>query len=107
MISADRLQKALEYLATTDGPCAQAKALMVGLQEQLKSVRAIAFIEAQGGTVTEREARAFASLAYQSHIQKLQDATADYETMRNKRLTEELIVEVFRTLSANQRRGNV
>ena len=106
MISQDRLQKALEYLATTDGPCAQAKALMVGLTEQTKTVKAIAFLEAQG-TVAERDARAYASTQYQAHILKLQDATMEFETMRNRRLTAEMTIECWRTLQANQRRGNL
>lgn len=106
MISADRLQKALEYLATTDEPAAKAKAYLMGLEEITKTIKATEFLKAKG-TNGERDAAAYASANYQTHIDKIEEATFDYETMRNKRLTEALIVEVWRTLSANQRRGNI
>lgn len=106
MISNDRLQQSLTYLATTDEPCAKAKALLTGLEEFTKSIRADEFIKSSG-TNGERESKAFASHAYKAHILKIESATYDYELMRNKRKTEELIVEVWRTVSANQRKGNI
>lgn len=107
MISNDRLQKALTYLAETDDKCAKAKSLMVGLESQMKTVKAVAFLQADAKTATEREAIAYASETYQQHIAKLESATYDYETMRNKRLTEELVVECWRSINANRRNGNV
>lgn len=106
MISADRLQKALEYLATTDGPCAQAKALLSGLEESTRAIKAMEFIKSSG-TNGERDAMAYASEAYRLHIKKIEEATYDYELMRNKRSTEALIVEVWRSENANRRHGNV
>src|SRR6185436_9397519 len=106
MISDDRLTKALTYLAETDDPCAMAKSLMDGLENQKKSVLSIAFLQADAKTVAEREAIAYASETYIAHIGKLEAATYDYETMRNKRLTEELIIECWRSMNANKRRGN-
>ena len=106
MISPDRLQQALTYLATTDEPCAKAKAYLTGLEEQSKTVFGMAYLQSNG-TVEERKARAYVSEAYKEHIKKIEDATADYETMRNKRLTQELIVEVWRSINANRRHGNV
>lgn len=106
MISNDRLQKALTYLAETDEPAAKAKALLVGLDETTKTVRAQVFLKSSG-TNGEREACAYDSKDYREHVKKVENATMDYELYRNKRLTESLIVEVWRTVSANQRKGNI
>lgn len=106
MISEERLSKALTYLAETDEKCAKAKAYYMGLDEQTKTIKAGEFLK-HDGTVAEREATAYASSAYREHLEKVQNANADYETMRNKRLTEELIVEVWRSLNSQRRKGNL
>lgn len=105
-ISDDRLQKALTYLATTDAEAARAKALVEGLSEQRKTVKAILFQAAQGSNQV-REAEAYASEEYTAHINKLTAAVERFETLRNKRLTESLIVEVWRSCNANRRNGNI
>lgn len=106
MISDDKLQKALIYLAETDEPCAKARGLLAGLDRQEKTIKSVAFLDAVG-KVAEREASAYISQAFCEHITKIENATVDYETMRNKRMTAELIVEVWRSENANRRRGNV
>lgn len=109
MINEEKLQKALDYLATTDEPCAKARGLLAGLERQEKTVKAIAFLDTAGQklTVAEREAVAYSHSTYREHTQKIADATADFETMRNKRLTAELIVEVWRSINASRRKGNI
>lgn len=108
MISEDRLSKSLKYLAETDEPAAKAKALMLGLEEQIKSLKGILFVQLPSDMkVAEKDARVFAHEEYKNHIEKYQNAVADYEILKNKRDTEGLIVEVWRSLNANQRRGNV
>ena len=105
-ISEDRLKKALTYLAETDEPAAKAKALSVGLDEQRKSLRAILFTQKEGSQGLRAEL-AMADPAYIEHLEKLQSAVYEYETLRNKRLTESLIVEVWRSEQANRRAGNI
>ena len=56
MISEERLQKSLTYLAGTDEKCAKAKAYMEGLKTQEKTVLATEFLLNEG-TVAERDAR--------------------------------------------------
>ena len=106
MISSDRLQQALTYLATTDESCAKAKAYLMGLEELTKSVKAERFLIAIG-TNGERDAVAYASANYREHIEKIGEATYSYEMVRNKRMTEALIVEVWRSENANRRIGNI
>ena len=106
MISDNRLQQALTYLATTDEPCAMAKAHADALREQLKTIEAMEYLKADGA-VKEREAHARSSVDYKNQTALIEDATAEYETMRLKRATEALIVEVWRTEAANRRAGNI
>jgi hypothetical protein len=106
LISEDRLTQALKYLAITDEPCAKAKALLTGLEEQSKTVFAIAYLNA-AGTVEERKSRAYVSETYKEHLKKIEDATYDFELMRNKRNTESTIVECWRSMNANRRVGNL
>lgn len=106
MISEDRLQKSLTYLAETDRSAAAAKAEMLGYEHQEKTVLGVEFLSATG-TVAEREAKARTSAAYLEWRDKYEKAVLEYETLRTKRNTETLMVEVWRTLQANQRKGNI
>jgi hypothetical protein len=105
-ISDDRLQKALVYLAETDMPAAQAKAKVKALEQRRKTVKAVVFLESDG-TMAEKEAKAYASREYQDIVNDYENAVADSELYANKRRTEELIVEIWRSLGANRRSGNV
>ena len=102
MITDDRLTKALKYLAETDEPAAKAKALMEGLGEQRKTVKSIGFLDATG-TAGEREAQAYTTAQYIELQGKYENAIYEFEAMRNKRTTESLIVEVWRSEQANRR----
>lgn len=106
MISDDRLQKAMTYLAETDEPAAKAKALVEGLKIQEKTIIALAFLKSEG-TNQEREMQARVDNEHILWRAKYAEAVADYELYRNKRKTEELVVEVWRSINANRRRGNV
>lgn len=107
MISDERLQKSLKYLAETDEECAQAKALMKGMEHKLKTIRYVVYLEAQGNTIADREAQSYASETYRQAVKDYQDAVYQYETLATKRATETLIVEVWRSMNANRRQGNV
>jgi len=104
MISQDRLQKALTYLAESDEPFAQARGLMEGISKQEKTVLGMVFLE-KTGTNQDREYQARTSNEYEEWRVKYQGAVCDYELYRNKRITEAMIVEVWRSLGANRRQA--
>lgn len=105
-VGPERLRKALIYLAETDEPFAKAKALVEGLSEQRKTIKAVAYLQSTGSQ-GDRTEMAYACAAYKQHIDKLNDAIYDFEIMRNKRSTESLIVEVWRSFNAARRSGNL
>lgn len=106
MISDEKLQKALHYLATTDETCAMARGLMVGLEKQEKTILGVEYGSATG-TVGDRDAAARTSDQYREWREKYETAVVDYEILRNKRNTASVIVEVWRSENANRRSGNL
>lgn len=105
-ITQDKAENALGYLTKTDADCAAAKALLEGLTRQEKTIKATAFLDAQG-SVAERNARAEVSALYTEHTKKIEAATLDFETLRNRRNTASMVIEMWRSLNANRRHGNV
>lgn len=105
MISTARMEKALIYLAESDEPCARALGLMEGLRKQLKTIEAMAFIEAEAPSAAAKTQIAYASTDYKLHVEKYQNAIADYHLYKNKRDTENTLIDVWRSLNASRRNG--
>ena len=103
MITEERLEKAMIYLAHTDEEAAKAKALCKKLEKIERIIRGEAFLRANG-TVAEREAKAVTSEQYKEHVAYAENCWVDAELLDNKRHTEEVIVDIWRTMSANLRR---
>ncbi len=107
MISENRLQEALTYLATTDESCANARAYYEGLKDQSKTYYSAEYLKSTGKNVEERKAKALTSEAVKTHQREIREAHADYEIMRNKRATQVLIIEVWRSLNSARKKGNI
>ena len=103
MISEERLEKAITYLAHTDEPAANAKALCKKLEKMDRIIRGEAFLKADG-TVAEREAKSVTSQQFRDHVAYAENCWVDAELLDNKRHTEEVIIDVWRTMSANLRK---
>jgi hypothetical protein len=104
MISDDRLQKALTYLAETDSECAELKAA-VERHEYLKKRRRAAVFLSVSGSVEERKARSEVSSEVEDAEQQYTDVLVQFEQMAAKRKTEALIIDVWRSINANRRQG--
>ena len=106
-ISDDRLETALKYLANTDAKIGQYKASLEELEDHKKIQYAICYCDAVGDTVSDRQQSAYTDDRYITHINSLADVRIHYEQLRAKRHTQEILIEVWRTLQANMRRGNI
>lgn len=106
MIDYNDAEKALEFLKGSDVEFARRKALYEGLDDQKKTIEALAFINAKG-SAAERSQCARASDEYQYHINALHEARLDFETMRNQRMTAALQIDMWRSVNSNQRKGNI
>ncbi len=101
-----KVQNAVNYLADTDEEHARARANYHALAELRKTIRALCFRDAKGG-VKEREMAAECHIDYVEHISKIETAEIDFHILHNKRKSAELVVELYRTYSANVRKGNI
>lgn len=106
MISEERLSKALTYMAQTDEQAAELKGGVARAEYLCKLARARAFILAEG-SVDLRKALAEKTETVMEAEETLADAIVAFEKIKAKRATEELIVEVWRSVNANRRQGNV
>lgn len=104
MISEERLSQALRYLAETDEQHAKAKAHMKGMEQQLKTIRAICYLRATG-TQGERAEKAYSDQEYRDAVEQYENLVADYEILNNKRNTETLVIDVWRSLNSARTKG--
>lgn len=104
MISDDRAHKALVYLAETDETCATAKAEMERMEFKIKAIKQAVFLHSTG-TVAERTAVADTHESVAAAIDEYCNALKEYQHMANKRDTEHIVLDTWRTIQANRRRG--
>jgi len=101
------MEMALAYLVNTDEPCAMAKSLMIGLEEQKRTVISIAMMESKEKSAAMKEVDARVSDGYIQWAGDYKKSVYEYETMRNKRLTESLCIEAWRSCNSNRKKGNL
>lgn len=106
MINYNDSEVALNFLVNTDIEAARAKCLYDGLLLQKKTIRAIQFLNSTG-SAAERTEKALASEPYQSHLRHIENAQIEFETLRNQRSSNALIIEMWRSVNSNQKKGNV
>jgi hypothetical protein len=106
VIDIPRRDKALRFLVETDEVAAKAKAYMIGLEKQEKTVLAVEILKCKG-SVQERDAIARTSAGYKEWLSKYEGSVFDFEKLRNERNSEELLVECWRSENANRRAGNI
>ena len=106
MIDESRLGQALRYLATTDVECAELRTNMERFEFRAKVIKDAIFKRLEG-SVADRQAEAGSSGEYTAAMDEYFDAMSRYESMRNKRGTEAIVVDVWRSLNAGRRVGNI
>ena len=106
MITDDRLTRALTYLSQTDEECAELKANVARTEYLAKLRESSGFLTADGN-IEERKASAKQDSTVQTYWEEHFKAVAAYEAVRAKRELEALIVDVWRTTSANRRQGSM
>ena len=107
MVKDERMMQALKYLAETDEQAAAAKALMIGLEEQKRTVISIAMLDSKEKSAAMKEVDARAGSDYIQWAGDYKNSVYQYEILRNKRITEALIVDAWRSCNSNKKKGNV
>jgi len=106
MIDYNAADAAIKYLVSTDEELGRAKTLYDGLYDQKKTIQAVQFLKATG-SAAERTQRALASVEYQEHLMLIKDAQIDFEILRNKRQSQVSVIDMWRSVNSNQRKGNI
>lgn len=103
-VTQQRMEEALAYLSDTDESCADLRTDMVRTEFKAKRVRA-AILKLSEGTSVQREAVADTApeteAAWEAHFK----AFREYHATNNKRSTEALVIDTWRSLNANRRQG--
>ena len=92
-------------MAESDEPFAYARAKAKAIEKEEKIVKAQAFINAKRlyDTVAEANAVAESSREYKDWKERWENALADFSLYENKRETEKVVWETWRTEQANLR----
>jgi hypothetical protein len=98
--------ESLEYLLETDDEFGRLKGEVEGLDYLIKMAEARGYLGASG-TQDQRKSQARISEEYERLVLEHNDRVIELHTIGAKRKTAELVIEVWRSQSANRRVGNV
>ncbi len=100
------IENDLKYLAETDEEHALISANTKKLEDKLKHDKGI-FISQSKSSVSKAENEFYASQQYVKAIEDLKNSNYALGFLRNKRATAILRIDVWRTLEASRRKGNI
>jgi hypothetical protein len=103
-ITLEKVEGAMGFMAETDEPYAVAVTDLESSDIRRKRVRARVFIESEG-TVAERNAEAEVHQDTEAADEAYASALLRKETLKARRQRAELVIDLWRTLSANQRKA--
>jgi hypothetical protein len=104
MITDERREKAIRYLAETDLDCAELEGEQLRREYILDLVKDRVFLTSSGN-VREREATANTSAETQRAHEEWIQALVRFKHMKAKRQTEAMICDQWRSENANRRQG--
>jgi len=105
MITNERRDECLCYLAETDSEFAKSKSYMIGLELQKNTILAVVQLEGIHKTVGDNKAEAYMAQSYLAWQTNYVDAIYDYELFRNKRNTAALVVDLWRSEFSARKQG--
>ncbi len=105
MISDEQAELALDFLKVSAKAYAKAKAERIYIEEFRKSKKAILMKASEETSAVAQERDAYANPEYQELLQGLKVAVENEENLRWKIASAELQIELWRTQSANNRKG--
>lgn len=103
-LTVERMERALEYLAETDQAYAEYKASLLRCEILCKRVRARVFVTEEGSNEL-RKAKAELNPEVEEADKFLVEATLYLEGLKAKRSRAEIVIDVWRSLNASQRKS--
>lgn len=106
IVSEERMEKSLRYLAETDQEEANLKGEVARSEAKWKAKRDIVFRHLDG-TVADRTAEANTHPDVLVALEEHHSAITNHAAVYNKRKTEMIIIDVWRSENASRRIGNI
>lgn len=107
-ISTEKMEECLAYMAKTDVQHAMLRALVDDYEYRIKMAEARVARESKDkGTQDYIKSLTRTDPEYIKLVDELYETNMNYQIISAKRKTAELIIEVWRSLNANSRRGNI
>ena len=106
-ISDKDVESALEYLATSAKPYAEWKSRMKWFEHKRKAVKSTVSLRQKGKSQSENSTRAEASPDYAQVLDEYKESVYEFTLIESYRKAAELKIELYRTISASNRRGNI
>ena len=105
-ISEERLEQALKFIAESDQQIGHWRAEVLRSEFVMKSAMALAF-KAQEGSIEDRKQSALLLPEVKEAAERHFKAVLEYEKLKAQRERQYIVIELYRTMSANLRRGQV
>lgn len=107
VLTESRVTDALTFLAGSDEAVSHAKGEVARSEFLAKVSQAMAYKAISVGSVEDKKSEALMSSEVQTAWNKHFDAVVSYEKIRARREREVLIVDLWRSIEASRRKGNV
>ena len=108
MITQERLEKALTFLADTDEQHAKVTAGVDYIKDLAKSLKGRFILNCEDqNSVAMKENAWYASDHYKKHIEEKRALVEEATKLENNRSKENLVIDVWRTLEASRRNAKV
>jgi len=96
----------LQYLAQTDEEYADKESWLTGLKETMKHHKGMWVVQSKS-SVSKAQEEYYATPEYKKQVGIITEAVKQVNTLKNKRATAILRIDVWRTLEASRRKGNI
>lgn len=104
-ITQENAEAASEFIRDNSSRIGKAKAERIYLEEFRKSKKALLYNQAPEGSIADRENYAYAHPEYLQVLDALKVAVQEEESLRWLMIAAQVRIELWRTRSANDRRG--
>jgi len=102
-----RVEKAMAYLAETDLEFAHSRGMMLRTEYLADVAESMVYKSIQEGSVEDRKRAAKIAPETRKAMEEHFQAVVQFETLKARRAREVLVVELWRSVNANRRVGNI
>lgn len=107
LVTEQRLEQALQYLAETDNEYAYWKAHVLRAEYLAEVAEDMVYLSLTEGPVEERKRRANVSDEHKKAQETYFDTVAKFENLRAQRQRHVHVIDIYRTQEASRRVGNI